>query len=122
MPNKRIGVVARFGPKGFGFITDIHNREQFFVHIRDVAGYIELTEGDRVEFEEGQRRDARAETRRAIQVRLLKSVTHPGRILATDDVPRPASAPAQPIRNSTAAATLAEQAAKTDAPQDGSAQ
>ena len=122
MSVRRKGVVTRFGSKGFGFLTDIQNRESFFVHVRDVDRFIELREGDRVEFEAGERRDARDTTRRAIQVSLISKPTKAAKILSTDDLPRPASAPASPGHAVTAAAALAEVAPKAAAPKDGSAQ
>ncbi len=51
--NKRIGVVLRFGIRGFGFLQDVESRKEYFVHIDDVIGRIALMTGQRVEFQEG---------------------------------------------------------------------
>ena len=55
----RNGVVARFGQKGFGFISELDptnpsaRSTQWFFHIADVVGRRELQAGDSVIFQDG---------------------------------------------------------------------
>ncbi len=56
----RRGVVARFGPKGFGFLSELPDptnptarSTQWFFHIADVVGRRELQPGDTVLFQDG---------------------------------------------------------------------
>jgi cold shock CspA family protein len=48
---KRIGVVSRFGGRGFGFLTDLETSAEYFVHVANVLGRVALAAGQRVEFE-----------------------------------------------------------------------
>jgi cold shock CspA family protein len=66
---KHQGRVSRFGPLGYGFITDSQSRTQYFVHIKDVIGRKELRAGDIVEFEEGPQNPDKAPN--AINVEFL---------------------------------------------------
>jgi cold shock CspA family protein len=52
MSKKRIGVITRFGNKGFGFLTEPATQREYFVHIGDVVGRLTLMAGQEVEFEE----------------------------------------------------------------------
>lgn len=66
---KHKGRVSRFGPQGYGFITDSQSRTQYFVHIKDVIGRKELRTGDTVAFEEGPQPPGKAPN--AINVEFL---------------------------------------------------
>lgn len=48
-----IGVVIRFGPRGFGFIAESGTGLQWFFHVNDVAGRRELRAGEKVRFQDG---------------------------------------------------------------------
>lgn len=69
---RRIGVVVRWGAKGFGFLNDCQTSKQYFVHVVDVEDRIELRIGDRVEYEvfPDLSHDSRP---RAVQVRRISS-------------------------------------------------
>jgi cold shock CspA family protein len=49
---KKLGVVVRFGARGYGFIHETATAREFFVHIEDVVGRMALQAGQKVEFEE----------------------------------------------------------------------
>jgi cold shock protein len=48
---KKTGVCARFGPHGYGFITETETGKQYFVHVRNTVNCAALLPGDYVEFE-----------------------------------------------------------------------
>ncbi len=72
---KHTGVVLRFGIRGYGFLQDVANQKQYFVHIDDVIGRYALMTGQRVEFEEGPQKPGRAQ--QAILVRLIGASVSP---------------------------------------------
>lgn len=66
-----------FGRRGFGFIRDLTDRKQYFVHVSDVVGRRDLQVGQIVSFEVGQ--PTPGHSQRAILVELVS---------ATDAVPQ----------------------------------
>jgi len=52
-PSEKIGIVTFFNEqKGFGFIRNLQNNQDIFVHINEIEGTIK--EGNRVTYEEGK--------------------------------------------------------------------
>ena len=61
-----------FGRKGYGFIRDLESRQQYFVHVSDIAGRKDLAVGQLVTFEIGQPTPGHAQ--RAILVELVSPI------------------------------------------------
>jgi cold shock CspA family protein len=71
MNSKRIGVIARWGEKGFGFIQDVETGTEHFCHVSCVEGQVNLVPGTRVEFEHAAFKSNKSGTPAAVFVRPL---------------------------------------------------